>query len=303
MSAYIPGIHHVTAISGPAQENVDFYVGTLGLRLVKKTVNFDDPGTYHLYYGNADAAPGSILTFFPRSGAPRGKWGRGQTSETSFAIPESALGYWVDRFTEQAVDHDAPATRFGTEALTFRDRDGLPLALVVEAGAGYGIRAFHGVSLASARPDETAGILTDVFGYAQTGEEDGRIRFEAPGTASARIVDIIHTDQRAFQGAGTVHHVAFRARSEEEQLNWMERIEDAGLHVTDVKDRQYFRSVYFREPGGILFEIATDQPGFALDEAPDELGQELKLPPWLESRRAELEGRLSELRLPTKSAP
>lgn len=271
----IQGIHHVTAISGPAQQSVDFHAGVLGLRLVKRTVNFDDPGTYHLYFGNREGSPGSILTFFPWAGAPRGRSGRGQTAETSFVVPEHALAAWQARFREKGVDFDEPVTRFGQPVVPFRDPDGMHLALVgVPSSQPDAIAGFHGVSLDSAAPDETARVLTDVFGYEPLGSEDGRARFHAAtaaGDAPALgvVVDILGSDVRA-----------------------------AGLHVTDVKDRNYFRSIYFREPGGILFEIATDPPGFTADEPLAALGTDLKLPEWLEPHRTHIEAQLPSLTLP-----
>lgn len=314
----IQGIHHVTAISGPAQQSVDFYVGVLGLRLVKRTVNFDDPGTYHLYFGNQEGSPGSILTFFPWAGAPRGRVGRGQTAETAFSIPEHAFNEWQDRFKEKGVDFDEPVSRFGQKVMAFRDPDRLALALVAdpavarnEAGTATGqIAGFHGVSLDSRAPEETARVLTDVFGYQAAGSEDGRTRFRATdsdrpgGSADAEqptlgaAVDIVGSDVRAMQGVGTVHHVAFRARNDKEQLEWQDRVRSAGLNVTDVKDRNYFHSIYFREPGGILFEIATDPPGFTADEPLAALGTELKLPEWLEPQRAHIQAQLPDLILP-----
>lgn len=294
----------MTAISGPAQQSVDFHAGVLGLRLVKRTVNFDDPGTYHLYFGNREGSPGSILTFFPWAGAPRGRSGRGQTAETSFVVPEHALAAWQARFREKGVDFDEPVTRFGQPVVPFRDPDGMHLALVgVPSSQPDAIAGFHGVSLDSAAPDETARVLTDVFGYEPLGSEDGRARFHAAtaaGDAPALgvVVDILGSDVRAMQGVGTVHHVAFRARNDEEQLAWQDRVRAAGLHVTDVKDRNYFRSIYFREPGGILFEIATDPPGFTADEPLAALGTDLKLPEWLEPHRTHIEAQLPSLTLP-----
>ncbi|MEQ9105671.1 MAG: ring-cleaving dioxygenase [Rhodothermales bacterium] len=303
----IQGIHHVTAISGPAQQSVDFHAGVLGLRLVKRTVNFDDPGTYHLYFGNREGSPGSILTFFPWAGAPRGRSGRGQTAETSFAIPDHAISAWQTRFREKGVDYDEPTTRFGQPVVPFRDPDGLVLALVaVPSSDTDDIIGFHGVALDSVAPDETARVLVDVFGYRQVGSENGRTRFHAANNSHTKtdegslgaVVDIVGSDVRATQGVGTVHHVAFRARNDEEQLEWQDRIRAAGLHVTDVKDRNYFRSIYFREPGGILFEIATDPPGFTADEPLASLGMDLKLPEWLEPHRTHIEAQLPPLTLP-----
>ncbi len=303
MSDRIPGLHHVTAIAGPPQRNVDFYVGLLGLRLVKKTVNFDDPGTYHLYYGDEAGRPGTILTFFPWAHAVPGKAGSGMTSETAFSIPADTLDAWKQRLAAAGHAFDAPTERFGERVLAFRDPDGLPLAFVahlVAQGAvdGEAIRSFHSVTLRLAAPAQTARLLTDLFGYEAAGEEDGRLRFHAPGQAPGNIIDLVASEARGRPGAGTVHHIAFRAHDEAEQLAWREKVRSFGLFVTEVKDRNYFRSIYFREPGGVLFEIATDPPGFTADEPADALGTHLKLPPWLEPRRAQLEAQLPPLRIP-----
>jgi glyoxalase family protein len=310
MKQTIQGLHHVTAISGAPRANVDFYAGFLGLRLVKKTVNFDDPGTYHLYYGDALGHPGTIMTFFPWSDALRGRTGSGMTSATAFAVPEGALDYWMARFADAARDFQAPRVRLGQQVLAFTDPDGLQLELVADAAAGaqagwedgpvpaeHAVRSFYGVTLAVDDPDPTARLLTDVFGYAPAGEEGRRLRFRAPGDAMGRVVDLLPPAQHSPSrlGTGTIHHVAFRARDDEEQAAWREAVASLGYHVTQALDRQYFRSIYFREPGGVLFEIATDPPGFTADEAPEALGTALKLPPWLEPQRARIERRLPVL--------
>ena len=313
----IRGIHHVTGISGPAQDNLDFYVGVLGLRFVKRTVNFDDPGTYHFYFGDDLGRPGTILTFFPWSGVPKGRSGQGMTTETSFIVPEGSIEFWLERFADLALDFDAPETRFGVRVLPFRDNDGLPLALVESPRATdlpdrtyeslpseHNIRGFDGVTLSSLAPDETTRILTDVFGYQESGRENGRVRYRPVDDGKLRAgqnIDLVESPVRGLQGAGTIHHVAFRVKGDDEQLYWRERVAEAGLRVTDVQERNYFRSIYFREPGGILFEIATDVPGFTADEPAESLGSELKLPEWYEPRRAELETRLPEIRVPKVS--
>ncbi len=312
MSPPISGLHHVSAIAGPPQPNVDFYTGVLGLRLVKQTVNFDDAGTYHLYYGDELGRPGSVLTFFPWANAVGGRAGAGMTSATAFSVPAHALDDWMGRFADRALDFDAPVERFGESVLALRGPDGLPLELVAhraaEAPPGWpngpvsddsAIRSFHSVTLALADPAATANVLTDLFGWEHGGEEDGRLRFRAPGGGPASVVDLVRTDERGRAGAGTVHHIAFRARDDEEQRAWLDAVRATGLHVTDVKDRQYFHSIYFREPGGVLFEIATDAPGFTTDESTADLGTALRLPPWLEDRRADIERRLPPLTLPT----
>jgi glyoxalase family protein len=305
------GIHHVTSIAGSARRNLDFYTRTLGLRLVKKTVNFDDPSSYHFYYGDCAGHPGTILTFFAWEGAAPGRLGVGETQETVFSIPESSIGYWTQRLIEKGVAHDPPARRFGATTLAFKDQDGTRLALTglsaVEATPGWSaggvpaehaIRGFHSVSLLLAEAGPTAAVLTDVFGFVAGGSEGATQRFQAPGVGLGGIVDLRTAGEflPARQGAGSVHHIAFRAANDAEQAAMVGKlVQDHHLRVTEQKDRNYFRSVYFREPGRVLFEIATDPPGFAIDESPDSLGQALKLPPFLESRRAAIEPALPAL--------
>ena len=303
MSDRTDGIHHVTAISGDARETADFYAGVLGLRLVKKTVNFDDPSTYHLYFGDETGSPGTILTFFPFGGGYGGRVGKGQTSATAFSIPEGSVAFWDDRLDDLGVDADEPVERFGETVLPLRDGDGQPIELVeadspVEPWADgpvpaeHALRGFHGITLRSARPDATAEVL-ERLGYERGDEEGDRSRFRAAGDRAA-VVDVRDPGDAmgGRQGSGTVHHVAFRAPDDDAQFAWRDRLIEAGLHVTGQKDRQYFRSIYFREPGGVLFEIATDGPGFTRDEDVAELGTDLKLPPWLEEDREFLEQRL-----------
>ncbi len=306
MPSPLSGLHHVSAIAGPPQPNVDFYVGALGLRLVKRTVNFDDPGTYHLYYGDEAGRPGTAMTFFPWANAVPGRAGGGMPSATAFSVPSDSLDFWMGRFADRALDFDAPTERFGDAVLALADPDGLPLELVAHDAAPAepipderAIRGFHSVTLALADLTPTAKVLTDVFGWDEIGEEGGRLRFRAPGSGPASVVDLVRTDERGRPGAGTVHHIAFRARGDDEQRAWRDALRTAGLRPTDVKDRQYFRSIYFREPGGVLFEIATDGPGFTADESVADLGASLKLPPWLEARRATIAQRLPPLTLPT----
>ncbi|MCA1688552.1 MAG: ring-cleaving dioxygenase [Actinobacteria bacterium] len=312
MSAETTGIHHVTAIAGEPQRNVDFYAGLLGLRVVKKTVNFDDPGTYHLYYGDGAGAPGSIMTFFPWTGATQGRIGAGQLTVTSFSVPAASLGYWTKRLVEGGVRFEKPEDRFGETVLRFPDPDGLRLELVAaredrrKGWAGGSVpaehtpRGFHHVTLAVADPLLTATLMTDTLGFRQTGEAEGRVRYEAGEGGPGNIVDV--ADGTGFpegtMGVGTVHHVAFRVPDEEAQLELRDKVGALGYNVTPVLDRNYFRSIYFREPGGVLFEIATDPPGFAVDEEPEHLGENLKLPPWLEPRREWLEEVLPSLRVP-----
>jgi len=305
-----PGIHHVTAIAGRAQRNYEFYTRTLGLRLVKRTVNFDDPGTYHFYYGDETGAPGTILTFFPWEHVARGRLGIGLAFETAFRVPEASIGYWTHRFVANGVPHDAPERRFGRVTLAFKDPDGMSLALVGVAGAEaeatwtggdipaeHAIRGFEGVTLLPDDAAQTGAILTDVMGFREAGREGALHRYAA-GTAPGGIVDI--RVAKGFlpgrQGGGSVHHVAFRAADDAEQAEMVRRLgENHSIRATEQRDRNYFRSVYFREPGGILFEIATDDPGFAADEAVAALGTTLKLPRFLEPRRREIEAVRPEL--------
>jgi glyoxalase family protein len=305
------GIHHVTSIASSARRNLDFYERTLGLRRVKKTVNFDDPGSYHLYYGDAAGHPGTILTFFAWEGAVPGRLGIGETQETVFSIPEGSIGYWTQRLVEKGVAHDPPAKRFGETTLAFRDRDGTRLALAgvrgaeaapgwsaTEAPAEHAIRGFHSVSLLLAEAGPTAAILTDVFGFVADGREGLTQRYRAPGVEVGGLVDLRTAGEflMARQGAGSVHHVAFRAADDAAQAAMVKKlVQDHHLRTTEQKDRNYFRSVYFREPGRVLFEIATDPPGFAVDEPVASLGQALKLPPFLEGRRAAIEAALPKL--------
>jgi len=307
----INGIHHVTAIAGPARRNLDFYGRVLGLRLVKKTVNFDDPGTYHLYYGDAAGAPGTILTFFPWEHAAPGRLGVGETQETAFRVPEGAIGFWTHRLVELGVVHEQPQKRFGETVLAFRDPDGMRLALVGLPGiesepaweasdipAEYAIRGFHSVSLLLEDAAPTGAILADVFGFKELGRDGSLIRYQAEGTPLGNIVDLRAAGSflPARQGAGSVHHIAFRAADDAAQQEMVRRLaENHGIRTTEQRDRNYFRSVYFREPGRVLFEIATDVPGFAVDEAPETLGQALKLPPQYEAQRSHIEAVLPEL--------
>jgi glyoxalase family protein len=305
------GIHHVTAIAGSARRNLDFYTRTLGLRFVKKTVNFDDPSTYHFYYGDEIGQPGTILTFFPWEHVAPGELGVGETQETIFRVPEGSMGYWAHRFLEKGVTHEAIAKRFGETVLLFKDPDGMRLALVAVLGiesepawsggdvpAEHAIRGFHSVSLLLHEAEPTGAILTDVFGFSEIGREGSRVRFKADATEIGGIVDIRVAGDflRGRQGGGSVHHIAFRAADDETEFAMMRKLaENHGIRTTDQKDRNYFRSLYFREPGGVLFEIATDIPGFAIDEPVSSLGKSLKLPPQYEPRRKDIEAVLPAL--------
>ena len=304
------GIHHVTAIAGRAGRNLDFFSRVLGLRLVKKTVNFDDPGTYHLYYGDEQGQPGTILTFFPWEHAAPGHLGVGETQETAFRIPAASLGYWTHRLLEKGVTHGAPEKRFGDTVLPFTDPDGMRFALVGVPGAEHetgrsngeipaehAIRGFHGVTLLLDTPAPTAAILTDVLGFRETARDGALARYRGDALLGAHV-DLREAGDfpRGRMGRGSVHHIAFRAVDDAAQAAMAGKLTaDHRMHPTEQKDRNYFRSIYFREPNGILFEIATDQPGFAVDEPVSELGTSLKLPRFLEPRRAELEAKLPPL--------
>ncbi len=301
-------IHHVTAIAGEARRNLDFYARTLGLRLVKKTVNFDDPGAYHLYFGDEAGTPGTIMTFFPWAGAPAGRGGVGEQDETSFRIPLAAVGFWTARLLPFGAER---TERFGETVLSFHDPDGLRLALIGVPGsenepawAGsdipveHAIRGFHGVRLLLEDAAATASVLTNVFGFVADGTEGSTSRFRVPGASLGGIVDIQAAGGflPAQQGRGSVHHLAFRAADDADQAAMVAKLSrDHGLRATEQRDRDYFRSVYFRSPGGVLFEIATDAPGFAVDEPQADLGTALKLPRFLQPHREAIEAALPEL--------
>ena len=314
METMVKGIHHVTAITGEPQPNLDFYVGILGLRFVKKTVNFDVPDTYHFYYGDEVGRPGTILTFFSWPDAPSGRRGTGQVATTAFSIPIDSLAYWQERLTSSGLQVEGPITRFGEQVLAFQDPEGLGLELVAHAEASqrpgwqngpvpaeHTIRGFHSVTLSVVRYAQTGTLLTDLLGFQQTAQEDKRTRFEVGNSKEGSIVDVLNLSgsARGIEAIGTVHHVAWRTANDEQQLTWRNKLLDAGTQVTPVMDRTYFHSIYFREPSGILFEIATDQPGFPVDEDIKELGTHLKLPPWLEERRAFIEQELPPVSIPT----
>ncbi|MFD2924556.1 ring-cleaving dioxygenase [Halobacillus naozhouensis] len=300
MTKATAGIHHITAIVGDPQENVDFYAVVLGLRLVKKTVNFDDPGTYHLYFGNEKGQPGTIMTFFPWAGARNGRIGTGQVGTTTFVVPENTLGFWEERLLTFNVSV-RKETRFGEEFLQFNDPHGLHLEIVArEEGpnskwedgsvtAGFAIKGFGGAILNTAAPYKTADLLENVMGMEKVGQQDDYLRFRSYADLG-NVVDIqLTASTRGEMGAGTVHHIAFRAEDFEDHKEWQSHIAHQGYFPTDVKDRDYFNAIYFREHGGILFEIATDPPGFTRDETFDALGEELKLPQWLETHRTRIE--------------
>lgn len=313
MDQRILGIHHVTAIAGDPQGNVDFYAGVLGLRLVKKTVNFDDPATYHLYYGDEAGNPGTLLTFFPWPGARRGRQGTGQVSVVSLSIPQFSLGYWLERLITHGVRYEGPTRRFDEQVVAFRDPDGLALDLVTDGavhdrsgwGAGpvpadHAIRGVSSVTLWEEGYELTARLLTETLGFRLIREDGNRFRFGVGSGGSGATVDVVLAPNfwQGVVAVGTVHHVAWRTHDDEEQRRWRETLAERGYNVTPVIDRKYFRAIYFREPGGVLFEISTDPPGFTVDEGLDDLGTRLQLPETLERYRSQLERALPPLHLP-----
>ncbi|WP_338780585.1 ring-cleaving dioxygenase [Metabacillus sp. FJAT-52054] len=294
------GIHHITAIVGHPQENVDFYAGVLGLRLVKQTVNFDDPGTYHLYFGNEGGKPGSIITFFPWAGARQGSIGDGQVGVTTYSVPTGSMEFWEQRLEAFKVEF-TKSERFGEQYLEFDDPHGLHLEIVErEEGEANtwsfngvtpetAIKGFGGAILLSAQPDQTAQLLENVMGLERVGKEGDYIRFRSEADLG-NVIDLKTTPTgRGQMGVGTVHHIAWRAADDEDQLEWQKYVGEHGYGVTPVKDRNYFNAVYFREHGEILFEIATDPPGFAHDESHETMGQKLMLPAQYEEARDRIE--------------
>ncbi|HET8549125.1 MAG TPA: ring-cleaving dioxygenase [Bryobacteraceae bacterium] len=295
MKPTIGGIHHITAISADPQQTLDFYSGFLGLRLVKKTVNFDDPGTYHFYFGDYHGRPGTILTFFPWPGARRGRAGAGQVTGVALAVPFGALESWQARAREEGALVDVIAERFGERVLRLYDPDGLAIELIESAAARAEIGVFHSATLNNADP----GLLTNTLGFRETARAGARVRYEAGAGGHGATVDIETTaDRRGAIGAGTVHHIAWRTPDDEQQLAWRSELITARHEPTPVIDRQYFHSIYFREPGGVLYEIATEPPGFTVDEPLEALGSELRLPPQYEPMRARIEAVLPAVRPP-----
>jgi glyoxalase family protein len=311
----IAGLHHVTAITGNAQQNVDFYTRTLGLRMVKVTINYDDPGSYHLYYGDGLGRPGTLMTFFAWPAAHRAPVGVGHVTETAFAIPEGSADFWRDHLIAANVADVQTTDRFGHRGITFRDPDAMPLAVIETPLAAtdthlwqhgpipteHAIRGFHGVTLTEAADAAPRSILVDRFGYRVVAEEGQRIRYEAAGDAVARLVDVLVVPNapRSRMAAGQVHHVAFRTPTDEQQREWLGALSAQGHHVSPIMDRDYFHSIYFREPGGVLFEIATDTPGMTVNESAEDLGSRIQLPVWLEPQRAQVEAALPKITLAT----
>lgn len=290
----IVGLHHVTAIASDPQRNLDFYTGVLGLRFVKKTVNFDDPGTYHFYFGDDAGTPGTILTFFPWPNSRPGKPGAGEVTHTAFSIPPASVSFWENRLESLGIHLEGKQERMGEVVLTFSDPDGMKIELVAHAEAAepraprfsdvpveHAIRGFFGVTMLQRNTQPTEEALA-LLGFTKVAEEGNRTRYAAPGDALGNHLDIVldPAAPRGNFGAGTVHHIAFRSEDYEDQKQWREKIAEQ-LGVSPVMERDYFRSIYFREPGGVLFELATDIPGFAVDEPIESLGEELRVPTWL----------------------
>lgn len=310
MATLIKGIHHITAIAGNAQKNLDFYTGILGLRMVKKTINFDAPDVYHFYFGDELGAPGTVFTTFPFDGARKGTKGTGELTYTAFSIPEDALEFWIDRLAKYSIPTSTVLTRFGEKLIRFEDHDGMGIELIANSsdsrkGWTYGhipleksIRGFYGATLNLHSKDLTEKLLVELMDYRFIAEENGRYRYGTEGKPGD-IVDIVldPNGRHGIQSAGTVHHIAFRTPNTATQLEIQDILMRHGLNVTEVRDRNYFKSIYFREPGGVLFEIATDEPGFAIDEDEAHLGEALKLPGWAEPQREGIEKRLPKVKL------
>ncbi|WP_339298803.1 ring-cleaving dioxygenase [Paenibacillus sp. FSL R5-0623] len=310
MTIQTAGIHHITAFAGDPQANVDFYAGVLGLRLVKKTINFDAPDVYHLYFGDEHGSPGTIITFFPSAGSPRGKIGGGQVGITSYVIPPGSIGFWQNRLEQYNIEV-TKTSRFNEDLLQFEDGEGLRLELVErEEGAtstwahegiptDKAIKGFGGAVLFSVNPQRTMDALEKILGFVRVSENEEYARFRSSGDIG-NVVDVPVTRMAlGMGGAGTVHHIAWRAKDDEEHAQWSEAVRDYGYQPTPVRDRQYFNAIYFREAGGILFEIATDPPGFAKDEPADSLGQKLMLPEWFEKYRPQIEDNLQPIEVRT----
>ncbi|RFA13250.1 ring-cleaving dioxygenase [Subtercola boreus] len=318
MPTQTQGLHHVTAIGGAPQQNIDFYITGLGLRLVKKTVNFDSPGTYHLYYGDDAGRPGSLMTFFPWPNVRQGRVGAGQSTTTAFSVPAGSLGWWKQHFADLGVDSTVSTQSSDEERLSLRDPDGLQLDLVASnvvdprdpwdsasVPAEFAVRGQHSSVLTVRDAAGTARTLTEHLGLQLVSETADRQRFSAGPGGAGHIVDVV-ADPRAELGltaGGTVHHIAFRVPDGATQALWRSQLVDQGYQVTEILDRQYFTSIYFREPGGVLFEIATDTPGFDIDEPLLELGRGLKLPPWLEPNREQIEHAVVPVTLPHENNP
>ncbi|SDE15055.1 glyoxalase family protein [Paenibacillus sp. UNCCL117] len=308
MSKHTTGIHHITAFARDPQANVDFYAGILGLRLVKKTINFDAPEVYHLYFGNESGSPGTIITFFPAPGSSRGRIGGGQVGITTYVVPPGSLGFWRSRLERFGVQTET-ASRFGEQYLQFQDNEGLRLELVErEAGepsrwsfdgitSEQAVKGFGGAVLFSGNPQDTMNVLEHTLGLSRLGEDAGYARFQASGDIGNRIDVPLERVGWGVGGAGTVHHIAWRAQDAADHVEWQKFVMEQGFRPTQIIDRQYFDAIYFREAGGILFEIATDPPGFAHDEPAETLGEKLMLPEWYEPHRAQIEANLRPIQV------
>jgi len=308
MNTHQKGIHHITALAGDAQRNAEFYVNKLGMRLVKKSVNQDDPGTYHLFYGNAHATPGSGMTFFPWPMARQGKSGLGEAVKVALAVPSGSMEYWAERFGEEGIDFDGPYDRFGKQAIGFKDPDRMALELVFDDEAGdlpgyenstvpteHTIRGFYGTTLLLDQHKPTADVLKTLFGFTEAENDGNKWHYTTNADIGSSVIIEEGEPKPSANGTGIIHHVAFRAEDDDELESLREKVLEMGLSPSQVIDRHWFHSVYFRSPGGVLFEIATDGPGYDVDEDPDKLGQKLILPPWLESKREMIEKRLPEI--------
>jgi glyoxalase family protein len=308
----IKGLHHVTAVARDPQRNVDFYRNVLGQRLVKRTVNFDSPDTYHFYFADETGSPGSVLTFFAWPNMRRGVRGNGETNAVAYNVPAGSLAFWQERLKQNGITPNPIESRFGQKVLPFTDPDGMGVELVEvhdlpaiqHWGDGpipqaYALRGFHSVTLWLDQVEPTSALLTQGIGYQAAGQEGSRYRFTSDANALGHIVDIVHRPgkMQAGFGVGSIHHIAFRVPGDDEQLQYQSALSEAGFRVSPVMDRSYFHSIYFREQGGVLFEIATDTPGFLIDEPRDSLGEALKLPAWYEANRAEIEASLQPLNL------
>ncbi|GAE64070.1 ring-cleaving dioxygenase [Chryseobacterium indologenes] len=309
MDNRILGLHHITAIADNAKRNLDFYTQVLGVRLVKKTVNFDDPGTYHFYFGNETGTPGTILTFFPWEGIGQGTNGSGMATHIGYAVPKGSLAFWKNRLESVQIKVEE-AEIFGEKLISFRDPDGLQLQLIEPSGDdsrkvwttddikdGQALKGFHNVTLTLRDADPTMKVLTDILGYDLQKQEGERYRLATDAIDTANLIDIIENDKipAGRNAAGTNHHIAFRVKDDNILMEYREKVLSAGLSITPKINRDYFYSLYFREPGGVLFEIATDNPGFTVDEPLEELGSHLKLPAQYEGMRNKIEGVLPNL--------
>lgn len=310
MQDRILGIHHITAIAGSAKRNYHFYAGIMGLRLVKKTVNFDDPTTYHLYYGNERGSPGTILTFFPWEGMETGRRGTRQVTEIGYSVPEDSFTFWLKRFEAHNIIYNKVSEKFGERYLTFIDPDGLKLELTAsgkpddrrpwstaEVPVEHATRGFHHITITTNKLQPTADVLINILGYRLLESQVNRHRFITEAVENANLIDLVEAPGEGVGhvAAGSVHHVAFRVQDDEVLMRYREQVLAAGLTITEKIDRNYFYSLYFREPGGVLFELASDNPGFTIDETVEELGTTLKLPAQYEKHREEISAQLPEL--------